>query len=142
SASNGDDPEGQSFVGDKISPDLRVMLQSARVSGRERVSVILQTDDVNNEKLNTLLKRRGILIGSRLPQIGALKVEVPVEEVEALAASDAARYVSLDRRVQAFGHISKTTGADAVRTQTTTSALGVTTTTKLDRAGICIAVLD
>src|SRR2546423_6698529 len=144
SASNGDDPEGegQGFAGDKISADLRVMLQSARVSGRERVSVILQTDDVNNEKLSTLLKRRGILIGSRLPQIGALKVEVPVEEVEALAASDGTRYVSLDRRVQSFGHVSKTTGADAVRPPTTTSAPGVTTATRPHRAGAGIAVLD
>src|SRR2546421_119592 len=107
SASNGDDPEGegQGFAGDKISADLRVMLQSARVSGRERVSVILRSEEVNNEKLSTLLKRRGILIGSRLPQIGVLKVEVPVEAVETLAASDGTRYISRQKSPGVRSHL-------------------------------------
>jgi serine protease AprX len=49
-------------------------------------------------------------------------------------------YVSLDKEVKSLGHVSLTTGADAVRTQTVTSPSGATTA--LDGSGVAIAVLD
>ena len=45
-------------------------------------------------------------------------VELPASLVEELAASEDVSYISLDKEVRASGHISFTTGAEAVRAQT------------------------
>ena len=45
-------------------------------------------------------------------------------------------YVSLDKQMKSLGHVSQTTGADAVRTQTTPTPY------TLDGSGVAIAVLD
>ena len=67
---------------------------------------------------------------------------MPVKVLEQLAARKEVHHLSADRDVRAFGHVTNTTGADAVRPQSTTSPLGVTTNYTLDGSGIGIAVLD
>ena len=64
-------------------------------------------------------------------------VSVPVRAVSPLAARGDIAYVSLDREVRTLGHVSQTTGADAVRNQT---SQGVSYT--LDGGSIGLAVLD
>jgi len=134
--------EGSSrFKGEKISPDLRKSMESAG-SQKGRVSVILQVDDVRSAQLNDLFARYGVKVSSRMSRLGTLKVEVPVKALKELAASNEVYHLSADREVRAFGHVTATTGADAVRQQTTTSPLGEITNYKLDGSGIGIAVLD
>ena len=129
------------FKGEKISDDLRELMQSGR-RGKDRVSVILQVDDVKSGSLSDWLKRYGVEVNSQLPRFGTLTVEVPVKALEELAARNEVHHISSNREVQAFGHVTATTGADAVRQQTTTSPLGITTNYTLNGSGIGIAVLD
>src|SRR6266516_3742844 len=139
----------EGFEGDKISSELRTMMQSASSKG-ERVSLILQVNDLNSAKLNALLNSNGVRVDGRFQRLGALKIEAPVKLVEQLAASGNTNYISLDQQVQSLGHLSLTTGADAVRryttTSTTTSLLGntitTTNTTSTDGTGIGIAMVD
>src|SRR5687768_2187249 len=128
------------FQGDKISADLRQMMQSA--NGNERVKLILQVDDVKSGKLSALMNSHGVRVNASFARLGAMQVEVPVKAIEQLAASGSTRFMSIDRQVQSMGHLSRTTGADAVRVQTTTGLLGLTTTTTLDGSGVGIAVMD
>ena len=72
----------------------------------------------------------------RFNRFGAAAVELPTAALTALADSAEVRYVSPDRPTRALGHVSLTTGADAVRSQTTSSNVSYT----LAGAGIGIAV--
>src|SRR5205085_1429389 len=67
----------EEFEGNKISEDLRELMQQAK-SADERVGVILQTDDVRNRELAALFARYGVEVNARMAQLGALKVDVPV----------------------------------------------------------------
>src|SRR6266498_5559925 len=124
----------EEFTGEKISTELRELMQNAR-SSSDRVSVILQADYVKSGALSTLLKRHGVLIGSRLPEVGAMKIEIPVKAIEELAASGLTNHLSPDRKIESFGHITVTTGADAIRS-------GYVKSGSADGSGIGIAVLD
>ncbi len=125
------------FEGDKISPDLREMLKTTS-SRRDRVSLILQAEDLKNAKLSALLKSNGVRVGARFPQLGAIKIEATLGFLEKLAASGSTRYISLDRKVQALGHLTATSGADLARSITATSTPAYT----LDGTGLGIAILD
>jgi subtilisin family serine protease len=129
------------FKGEKISDDLRQLMNSAN-RATDRVNVILQVDDVKSGRLNDLFKRYGVEVNAQMPRLGALVVEVPVKALEELAARSEIHHLSADREVRSFGHVSATTGADLVRQQTTTSLLGGTTNYTLDGSGVGIAVLD
>src|SRR5204863_2363683 len=54
------DDSAYEFVGDKVSPDLRDMLQ--RESAKKRINVILQADDINDSELRGLLSRNGVTV--------------------------------------------------------------------------------
>jgi hypothetical protein len=69
-----------------------------------------------------------------MSQLKTLQVEIPVKAIEALASSGLTNYISPDVPVRSFGHVTATTGADLVRTQSLTATL--------DGLGIGIAVLD
>lgn len=105
----------EAFEGDKVSPDMRELMQSASSDGN--VTAILQVNDVRSSELKSLLKRHGILISERMSQLGAMKVQVPVKAIEDLAASGLTNYISPDVTLESFGHVTATTGTDLVRTQ-------------------------
>jgi len=128
----------EAFEGDKISPDMRALVESAGADGR--VSAILQVDDVRSGQLRSLLKRHGVEISERMPQLSTMKVEIPVSAVEELAASGLTNYISPDVTLLSFGHVTATTGTDLIRSNS--SLLGLVTTSTLDGKGIGIAVLD
>ncbi|MDQ3817882.1 MAG: S8 family serine peptidase, partial [Acidobacteriota bacterium] len=145
SAKNGaDDSTDTEFVGDKISPDLRDLMNSAG-SGKERAHVILQADDANDAELRDLLRRNGVSIKDSLNQLGALNIELPLQAIEKIASSNLAKHLSLDRKIVSFGHVTATTGTDLVRTQPSGSLINgllTTTNTTLDGSGIGIAIID
>ena len=124
----------------KISPDLRERVRNAR-SG-ERVNVIIQSNGTWNRTLDSLLKNYGGRITRQFQNINPRVVNLPAGAVESLTTRSEVRYISLDRDIRSLGHISSTSGADAVRTQNSNSLLGSLTSTELDGTGIGIAVID
>ncbi|HXI61482.1 MAG TPA: S8 family serine peptidase, partial [Pyrinomonadaceae bacterium] len=125
-------PINEEFEGEKISSDMQELIKSAGRNGR--VTAILQVNDVNNKEVRALLAQNGVLIGDRMAELGAMKVDVPVKAVDALMKSGSMNYISPDVKLESFGHITATTGVDLVRSQPSG--------TTLDGTGIGIAVID
>src|SRR5207302_1593467 len=125
-------PINEEFEGEKISPDIRDLMKGA--GGKGHVTAILQVDDVNSKEVRSLLARYGVLIGDTMAKLGTMKVDLPVQAIEALARSNVTNYISPDVKLESFGHITTTTGTDQVRSQPNG--------TMLDGTGIGIAVID
>jgi len=68
-------------VGDKVSPDIREMMQGGST---QAVSAILQAGDTHNAELRELLRANGVKVSQRLGD--ALVVELPLNVVEKVAA--------------------------------------------------------
>ena len=79
-----DVPELEEFVGDKVSADLRELL--ANGNAPTRVKAILQVNDTNSQVLKTELSRYGVNVESRMPQFGAMAVDIPTRIIEKIAA--------------------------------------------------------
>ncbi|HYY41290.1 MAG TPA: S8 family serine peptidase, partial [Pyrinomonadaceae bacterium] len=122
--------------GEKTSPDLRQLARDARTR-QARVRVIVQLDErLVGGAVDAQWGAYGARLMRRLENLNTRVLELPVAAAEALAARGDVRFVSLDRENMAFGHVSLTTGADAVR------PLAGTNSGELDGTGIGIAVLD
>ncbi|HEY8203556.1 MAG TPA: hypothetical protein VIF81_02425, partial [Pyrinomonadaceae bacterium] len=118
----------------KGSPDLRAKAQST--ANTEMVNVIVQLRAPMSSELNSLLNSNGVHVRKTFEKLGAHLVEMPAALFDAVAAFDEVAYISLDRPTLSMGHLSATTGADAVRTTSGINVSGV------DGTGIGIAVLD
>src|SRR5207253_129252 len=103
----------EEFEGEKISPDMRELVQSVGPNGH--VTAILQVDDVHNAKVSALLKRYGVNVDERMAQLGAIKVELPAKAIEELASRNFTNYLSPDVKLESFGQVTATTGTDQVR---------------------------
>src|SRR5213080_1556805 len=80
-----------------------------------------------------------------MAKLGAMKVDLPVSAIEALAKSNSMNYISPDAKIVNldFGHVVKTTGTDQVRNPQSGSLLGsLLGSTTIDGGGMSIAVLD
>src|SRR5205823_8824502 len=76
---------------------------------------------------------------------GAMKVDLPVQAIEALAKSNSMNYISPDAKIVNldFGHVVKTTGTDQVRNPSSGSLLAnLLGSTTVDGSGMSIAVID
>jgi serine protease AprX len=125
----------------KVSPDLAALIRSDR--GGSRANLIVQFGGESQAIEDSLLLSLGAKVKQRLNKLNSRVVELPLPAVEALARHDEVRYISTDRPLGTLGHLSSTTGTDAVRTQTTTSLDGlITTTTVFDGTGVGIAIID
>src|SRR5438270_4910348 len=136
-------PINEEFEGEKISSDMRELMRSAGRNGH--VTAILQVNDVNNHEVRCLLARNGVLISDSLARLGMMKVDLPVQAIEALAKSNSMNFISPDVRMLNldYGHVVKTTGTDQVRNPQSGSLLGnLLGSTTIDGTGIGIAVLD
>src|SRR5687767_14336102 len=119
----------------KVSPDL----DGKKGGDAAPVRVILQLDGKPSGRLNALLNRNGVHVRGSFRNFNAMAVELPAGAVAELAAFDEVAYVSADRETRPLGHVSLTTGADAVRRQQTGLFGG---SYILDGEGMGIAVLD
>src|SRR5207237_1592302 len=108
----------QTTKADKVATNLRGHVSSA---SSETVSVILQLNGPASGRLNALLNRNGIHVKQLFKNFNSSAVELPVSAVDELASYDEVQFVSLDDQIMSMGHVSSTTGADDVRTQTTSS---------------------
>ena len=129
--------EKPSKKADKVSSFLREQMRGKKTG--ESVKAILQLDGQMSGQLNALLRRNGV---HHLRNLNTLTLDLSADIIEQLAGFSEVSYVSFDAEVKSFGHVTETTGTEAVRTQKTTTLLGGTTTTTLDGTGIGIAVLD
>ena len=140
--SNVDHPRAQTelTVSSKISPDL-----AERVSGGQglsRANVIIQFNEGASHQLDSLLISNGATVTRRLDNLNASVVTLPLNAVRALATHHGVRYISPDRPLASSGHITNTTGTEAVRVQRATSLGGLITTTTFDGSGVGIAIID
>src|SRR5205085_3176715 len=119
----------------RVSPDLLELARDPGAQG-QRVRVILQSDGTADASLAALLRRRDVKSDGQFKSVGARVVEMPARLVEQLSEQKGVRFVSLDRETVSFGHVSYTTGTDAVRESAGINVNG------LDGNGIGIAVLD
>src|SRR4029077_9279941 len=76
----------------------------------------------------------GARIDSQMARFGILSVDMPTKAVEKLAANAKTRYLSLDRSVQANGHLENTIGETTMWSQGGNSGF--------DASGIGIAIID
>src|ERR1051326_2176056 len=120
---------------DKVSPDLRGKVAASQ-GGNDLVSVIVQLNAPASGQLKALLNGNGVHLKNEFKNLGVLTVDLPVSVVAQLSSFDEVSYVSVDRPTAATGHVSLTTGADAVRN---TSGINVN---GLDGTGVGIALLD
>jgi subtilisin family serine protease len=121
----------------KLSPDLEVA--AARPDADDApVRTIVQVRDPRGENLKQLLKRHGIRVHRQMNNLQMMDVELPKAVLNELAESEDVQFVSADQAVKALGHLTTTTGAEAVRTQTNAAGQRYT----LDGTGIGIALLD
>ena len=72
--SEGTENSGADFVGDKLSPELREMVATANTS--ERVSVILQGEDLKNDALRDFIKSSGARVAGNYAGLGAQTIEI------------------------------------------------------------------
>jgi subtilisin family serine protease len=123
----------------KISSELRRLAKRADQSNAAPISVIVQyksqtaqtLSQANTDGRNSLNNR--LTIKKSLKNLATDVIELTPDAIEELAANPDVAFVSEDREMQAAGHVTETTGADAIRNT------GGTTT---DGTGIGVAVLD
>ena len=119
----------------KISRD--VVEKARGFSQSQLIPLIVQLNDrVDSTFEWDVIKKAGRLRGAMLKHFNLRAIEVPAKFVDDLATRADVDFISFDRPNVAFGHVTTTTGADAIRD---TNGLK---TTGLDGTGIGIAVLD
>jgi len=127
---------------DKVSPDLRQLIQSGQ--GNARVKVIVQSSSSSSSGgllgglLGSLLQTVGGVVQGVLSSLNITLVDIQADSVDVLAADPSVSYISLDTQVRSFGHVTNTTGAQQSRTQK--NGLGLNYT--LDGSNVNIAILD
>src|SRR5256885_7461728 len=125
--------QGQSVKSHKISPDL---FELAHGAATKRVPVIIQFNGRPGSTFDSALSNTGGFVRGDLSNFNSRVIELPAPAIEALAARPDVDFVSLDRTNISFGHLSLTTGADAIRVTNGTNTKG------LDGTAIGIAILD
>src|SRR6185295_489643 len=134
--------EKRDFKGEKVSSDIKGLIGKLQTQTVDRdqnyVNAIIQVDDTGSKKVRRLLKRTGALVKGEMHSLGSLAVEVPAESLQSLVDSDEVSYISSNREVAAMGHLSLTTGTDAVRNQVNPAGKSYL----LEGTGIGIAILD
>jgi serine protease AprX len=130
-----DEPAG--FKSKKLSPELERKALD-QTSPEDRIRTIVQVRDPGSADLKQLLKRHGIRVHKNLKNLQMLDVELPEGALRELADSEDVQFISADKSVAALGHLTTTTGAEAVRNQTDATGHRYT----LDGSGIGIAIID
>lgn len=120
---------------DKVSPDLRQLIQSGR--GDTRVNVIVQSNSADG-LLASLVQTVGGVVQGVLFALNITLVNIRADSVDVLASDPSVTYISLDTQVRSFGHVTTTTGAQQSRAQKDWLGLNYT----LDGSNVSIAILD
>jgi len=125
------------FKSRKLSPELeRAAMQP--MTQEARIRTIVQVRDPQSQDLKQLLRRLGVRVHKQINRLQMLDAELPAAALRELAESGDIQFISSNQSVAALGHLTTTTGADAVRTQTDANGRRYT----LNGRGIGIAILD
>src|SRR6185503_3737485 len=119
----------------KISKD--ILKKNAEGRGADLVRVIIQPATQSDAAIDSTIEYSGGSNIRKLKSLGVRVVTLPVQAAVNIAARSDVSYVSLNQVVMPMGHLSRTTGADLIRTSGPTH-----NPTTLDGTGIGIAVLD
>ncbi len=110
----------------KVSSELRSKKRKGK-DDSDSVNVILQLQGKASGRLNALLNRNGVHVNGQFKNLNMLAVELPADVLDELASFDEVSYISADSDVVSLGgQLSTTTGADAVRQQTTSTGISWT----------------
>src|SRR6185369_15020622 len=118
----------------KISKD--ILQKVAEGKSADFVRVIVQPANPTDVSIDSTLETSGGSNIRKFKNFAVRIVTLPAQAAVNLANRSDVAYVSLNRDVTPMGHVSRTTGADQVRTS------GGNTNSSLDGTGIGIAVLD
>ena len=118
----------------KISAEVQKKVSAGQ--GNERVRVIVQPREAWNSNIDSAVEGADATNIRQFQKFNFRVLTVSASAAAALAARDDVAYVSVNKEVRTLGHVSLTTGADAVR------EISGTNTNGLDGTGIGIAVLD
>src|SRR6185503_10733874 len=118
----------------KVSKD--ILKKVADGKGGDFVRVIIQPANYADPSIDTTLEDSGGSNIRKFKNFAVRIVTLPAQAALNLANRSDVAYVSLNRDVTPMGRVSRTTGADQVRTS------GGNTNSSLDGTGIGIAVLD
>lgn len=117
----------------KISRDVA---DRARVAPNQLIPLIVQLNDKASASFEAeVMKKGGRLTGATLTHFNARALEVPAKFVGDLSSRSDVDFISFNRQYITLGHVTATTGADAIRVPGGAN-------TGLDGSGIGIAVLD
>jgi subtilisin family serine protease len=119
----------------KISRDILKKVEEGK--GADLVRVIIQPATQADASIDSTLEGSGGSNIRKFNNFGIRVVTLPVQASVNIAARSDVSYVSLNRDVMPMGHVSRTSGADQIRTSGSTS-----NPTTLDGTGIGIAVID
>jgi serine protease AprX len=131
----GDKAGAQSSGLDKLSPDLKELVVN---KNQTTVKVVVQFNTTRLSKSLKDLLEKQTSITNRLKNLNQWMVQMRVPLLATIAGFPEVTYVSTDRETKQLGHLSLTTGANAIRQSTNAGG----TASRLDGAGIGIAVLD
>jgi subtilase family protein len=98
---------------DKVAPDLRE--ETRKGSPSRTVRVVATLDETGSDEVTDTVARLGGKVHGHFRHVQAMALEIPLEAVEELAATDGVRYVAPDREVSGLASmIGATTGASLV----------------------------
>jgi subtilisin family serine protease len=117
----------------KVAKDLSKQVKES--SGSTRVTVIMRSTSTWGATLDTAVKNSGGTIKRKFTNFNFRTVELPASAVDNLANRTDISFVSLDKEVKPFGHVTVTSGTDAARS-------AVSSSLNLDGSGIGIAIID
>lgn len=121
----------------KLSRDIHNKVRNAKASG-EPLCVILQLSGPPSEDLDSFLTGINARVKMRFQHLNALSLEIAAGAVEQLADYSEVKYISGNNTLRASGHLTSTTGTDAIR-----SAVGTgINDSETDGSGIGIAIVD
>jgi subtilisin family serine protease len=121
-----------STKGSKVSPDLSKKVKDSAAS--THVTAIIRANGSWGSTLDNAIKNNGGSIKRTFSKLNLRTVDLPVSAVNALATRTDLAYLSLDKEIKPFGHLTMTTGTDSARASMPN--------TLLDGTGIGIAIVD
>ena len=119
---------------EKVSEDLQ---SSSLTNTGGLIKVVVQFKDEPSLTARQILSSSGARIKRKFTKLNTLSISLTADAIAQLSALSEVEFISPEREVQFLGHVSMTTGADAVRTSIANSPTG-----ELDGSGIGIAILD
>src|SRR6185295_1623476 len=99
----------------KVSKE--ILQKIADGQGSDVISVIVQSAESNDSDLESTLEMAGANNIGTMGHLGVRVADVRADQVTALAERVGVAYVSLNREVRPFGHLSLTTGTDRARNE-------------------------